>query len=183
MRAGKTQVEALRLAKLTGSFSGAMRANLVSMLDHVGVASLLGLPTCASLFDPARERVHFTSALRYPVFVKGTNYNGSPDMLRTPVLTSLIDTCLLEEADRLQKAIWLPLGSQPTRALDHLCSRGVLRRSQILDGLPHPSGADAERIAYFVGRKQKNALSSKTNPQVLDAARKKLRAQVASIAL
>src|SRR4051794_7768568 len=66
MRAGKTQVEALRLAKLTGSFSGAMRANLVSMLDHVGVASLLGLPTCASLFVDAADAAAICEAVRRP---------------------------------------------------------------------------------------------------------------------
>src|SRR5450631_4045630 len=31
----------------------------------------------ANLFNPAYERVHFTSALRYPVFVGDANYNGT----------------------------------------------------------------------------------------------------------
>jgi hypothetical protein len=181
IRAGKSHTEASRLAKLTGSFSGPMRANLVSMLDHIGLAFALDLASCSTLFDPNRERVHLTSALRYPVFVGGANYNGTPDMLRTPLLKSMIDTCLTDEARRLSKAVWLPLGSQPTRALDYLCGRGLLDRRRLLDGLPHPSGANAERIAYFTGRKAKQALSSKTNPDILDAALKKLRRQVANL--
>ena len=181
LRAGKNNKEASRLAKLTGSFSGPMRANLVSMLDHVGLASALGIATCATLFDPAHETVHLTSVLRYPVFVRGTNYNGAPDMLKTPLLKSMIDTCLTDEARRLSKAVWLPLGPQPARALDYLCSRGLLDRRQVLDGLPHPSGANAERIAYFTGRKAREALSFKTNPDSLDAALKKLRRQVADL--
>jgi len=181
LRAGRSHTEASRLAKLTGSFSGPMRANLVSMLDHVGLASALGIATCATLFDPAREAVHLTSALRYPVFVGGANYNGAPDMLKTPILKSMIDICLTDEARRLSKAVWLPLGPQPARALNYLCSQSLLDRRQVLDGLPHPSGANAERIAYFTGRKTREALSSKTNPDTLDAALKKLRRQVADL--
>jgi hypothetical protein len=183
LQAGKENKEASRLAKITGSFSGPMRANLISILDHVGLASALRIATCTTLFDPDRESVHLTSALRYPVFVGGANYNGSPDMLRTPLLKSMIDTCLADEARRLSKAIWLPLGPQPARALDYLCSRSLLDRGQVLDGLPHPSGANAERIAYFTGRKTRASLSSKTNPDTLDAALKRLRRQVADLSL
>ena len=151
------------------------------MLDHIGLASSLGVTTCATLFDPTSERVHFTSALRYPVFVGGENFNGAPDMLKTSLLKSMIDTCLADEAQKLSNAIWLPLGPQPARALDYLCARGLLKREQILVGLPHPSGANAERIAYFTGRKAKESLSPKTNPHSIDAALKKLRLQIADI--
>jgi hypothetical protein len=179
--AGSSHKDASRLAKLKGGFSGPMRKNLVSMLDHIGLASALGIATCSTLFDPDRETVHLTSALRYPVFVGGENYNGTPDILKTPLLKSMIDICLTDEARRLSKAVWLPLGPQPARVLDYLCGRGVLDRRQVLDGLPHPSGANAERIAYFTGRKARQALSSKTNPDTLDATLKKLRRQVADL--
>ena len=178
---GMTETEASRIAKLTGSFSGAMRSNLVALLDRVGVADRLGLRTCASLFDPAAERVHFTSALRYPVFINGENYNGSPDPLTTPILRQMIDTRLLEEAKQLHRAIWLPLGPQPSRMLQRLVGQGSLRREQVIEGLPHPSGANAERIAYFLGRKDRSALSAKTNAAILDAARERLGAQVAAL--
>jgi hypothetical protein len=179
--AGKDHAEASRLAKLTGSFSGPIRASLVSMLDHIGLPSALGVATCATLFDPACERVHFTSALRYPVFVGDANYNGAPDMLKTPLLKSMIDSCLADEARRLNKAVWLPLGPQPARALAYLSDRGLLERRQILNGLPHPSGANNERISYFVGRKARELLSTKTNPDSLDAALRRLRLQVAGL--
>jgi len=183
LRDGKDNKEASRLAKITGSFSGLMRGNLIAMLDHVGLASALRIATCTTLFDPDRESVHLTSALRYPVFVGGANYNGSPDMLKTPLLKSMIDACLGDEARRLSKAVWLPLGPQPARALDYLCNRGLLDRKQVLVGLPHPSGANAERIAYFTGRKTREVLSSKTNPDTLDAALIKLRRQVGDLRL
>lgn len=180
--AGKSHADVLRIAKLDGSFSGAMRNNLVAMLNEIGIASVLGVRTCEMLFEPGAERVHLTSALRYPVFVDGENYNGSPDMLKTPILKSLLDTCLLEEAARLPDAIWLPLGPQPMRALEYLCAQGALQRKNVLQGLPHPSGANAERIAYFLGRKERSGLSSKTNPVSLDAARERLKAQVHGLA-
>jgi hypothetical protein len=40
--------------------------------------------------------------------------------------------------------------------------------------LPHPSGANAERIAYFLGRKAKGDLSAKTSPGKLDEAKAQL---------
>ena len=178
LRAGKPNGEASRLAKMEGSFSGPMRANLVAMLDHIGLNSALRLTTCATIFDPSRERIHFTSALRYPVFVGDENYNGKPDMLKTPLLKSMIDNCLADEARSLSKAIWLPLGPQASRAVEYLCTLGTLNETQVLQGLPHPSGANMERIAYFTGRKARELLSSKTNPDALDASLKKLRLQM-----
>jgi hypothetical protein len=161
--------EALRRAKLTGAFSGPMRANLVTMLDHIGAQRVLGVTTCTELFDPSRDLAHLTSALRYPVFVNGENYNGTPDMLRTPILLRMVETYLAEEARSLPNTLWLPLGSKPAAALRHL------------DGLPHPSGANGERIAYFLGRKAREALSSKTQPDPIDAARDHLVAQLAGL--
>lgn len=181
LRAGKDHAEASRLAKLTGSFSGAMRSNLIEMLDCIGLAAALGVESCATLFDPALERAHFTSALRYPVFKDGENYSGGPEMLMTPLLKDMIDSCLVDEAKRFSNAVWLPLGNHPTRVLHYLCSRGLLDQGQVLDGLPHPSGANAERIAYFTGRKARELLSPKTNPDTIDASRKKLQLQVAGL--
>lgn len=181
-REGESLPEALRRAKLVGAFSGAMRANLVAMLDRVGAQRALGVTTCAELFDPARDRAHFTSALRYPVFLDGANYNGTPDPLATPMLRRLVETCLAEEARALPAALWLPLGPVAAAALRHLVVMGVLDRGRVLDGLPHPSGANGERIAYFLGRKPREALSRKTRPFDLDRAREELAARVARLA-
>jgi len=50
-----------------------------------------------------------------------------------------------------------------------------------LHGLPHPSGANAERIAYFLGRKDRSALSAKTDAARLDAINRDLKKRVASL--
>ena len=164
-----------------GPLRGAMRANLVKMLNAVGAASLLGLNTFADAFNPATTgKVHFTSALRYPVFHKGANYNGQVPMLSSPALRSMIETLLAEEARQLPAAIWQPLGDKPVAALQHLVSLGVLDPKQIAPALPHPSGANAERVSFFLGNKAEEDLSPKTNAARLKAQRKAIQAFYAS---
>jgi hypothetical protein len=183
LRAGMNVSEASRRAKLTAAFSGPMRDNLVAMLDFIGVHRALGVSSAAQVFDPGRELMHLTSAVRYPTFVAGANYNGSPDLLRTPVLREIVDSCLAAEARALPKALWLPLGPKPAAALSHLVSGGLLSRHQVLEGLPHPSGANGERIAYFLQRKSRDALSAKTNARQIDDARSSLCERVSRFAL
>ena len=181
MRSGQDLDAAMRQAKLVGSFSGPLRANMVRMLDSIGVHRALDVPTCASLFEGARSQVHFTSALRYPVFIDGANYNGNPDMLRTPVLREMVETYLTNEARALRDALWLPLGPKPTAALRHLVSLGALPADRVLEGMPHPSGANAERIKFFLGQKARAELSSKTRPDLIELARETLLAQVSRL--
>lgn len=162
----------LMTAKQTASFSGGvMRSNLVAMLDRIGVPGHFGISTSAELFHPGSGLVHFTSALRYPVFVNGQNYNGAPDMLRIPVLREMIETHLAEEASCLPDALWLPLGPKAEKAVMHLAGLGILRRDRILAGMPHPSGANAERVSVFLGRKDVAHASRQTNgPKLIEAA-------------
>lgn len=172
--AGRDDAEALRLAKETASFSGPMRNSLIEMLDSVGVHYALGLRNCNDLFGDANALVHYTSALRNPVLAGGNNYTGNPAILRTPYLKSMADQWLADEVRQLQNALWIPLGKEPTAVLRSFVARGLLNGDRLLDGLPHPSGANAERIAYFLGRKKREQLSAKTNAETLDAARSEL---------
>lgn len=70
---------ALRQAKLTGSFSGPMRANFVDMPDHIGLNTALQVESCRALFHTENEFAHFTSAVRYPAFIENANYAGKPE--------------------------------------------------------------------------------------------------------
>lgn len=165
---------ALAEAKATASFSGAMRRSLVSLLDHIGLDRVLGLPSCGELFSSRSSLVHFTSALRYPVFHRGKDYSGTPPVLATPFLKGLMDRWLREEVETLAGAYWVPLGKEPAAVLASFVAEGALDRGRVLSGLPHPSGANAERIAYFLGRKPRSQLSAKTSADTLDAARDRL---------
>ena len=73
LQAGTPDELALERAKNTASFSGPMRSNLIAMLDDLGINSRLGLETTGSLFSDRSDLVHFTSAVRNPVFVDGKN--------------------------------------------------------------------------------------------------------------
>lgn len=178
LRRGANLDDAAAEAKVFASFSGPMRANLVAMLNHIGVARHLGLTSTALLWSERADLIHSTSALRYPVFVDGENWSGQPDALRVPAMRDWLLTYLGEELRSLRNALLVPLGPKVSAILDHLAKQGIVDCSNILDGLPHPSGANAERIAYFLGQKPRDQLSAKTDPTRLDAARASLEAKL-----
>lgn len=158
-------------AKVFASFSGPMRNNLVDLLNDIGVAKLLGLEDTRTLWNQDAHLVHFTSALRYPVFVNGSNYSGTPDMVRTSFLQNQLKRWFVEEMKLLPNALYVPLGPKVGEAVVAAAEDAGVDRDRVLAGLPHPSGASAERISYFLGRKRREDLSAKTNPDKLDSAR------------
>lgn len=177
LRRGQTQAEAARTAKFAASFGGSMRKNLIATLDHVGAARMLGVTSTATLFDPAaRGLAHFTSALRYPVFLDGENYNGQVPMLSSPLLRTMIDTLLVEEARQLCSAVWQPLGDKPAAVLAYLVKRGIIDADQVAPALLHPSPNNIERIYYLLGRKPASELSVRTRADRIDTMRNKLHA-------
>jgi hypothetical protein len=181
---GLPMPELLRAAKYTGAFSGAIRPNLVALLDHIGLQRWLGIASCATLFGPDAHLMHVTGALRQAIFVDGTNYNGAnPNMVTTPLLQAQLLDYFGQEAAQLPGAVFVPLGPKVGEALSWLARRGLLDEERILHGLPHPSGANAERIAYFLGRKEKAALSSRTNGARIDADRLALREKMAVLGM
>lgn len=73
------------------------------------------------------------------------------------------------------------MGKGAAVAMDYLVAQGILASDRILQGVPHPSGANAERVAYFLGRKPKSQLSSKTDAGKLDRTKDQLIQQVAGL--
>lgn len=175
---GASAQDAMQRAKQVGSFSGPMRNNLVGLLDHIGLPKWLGVPSCAHLFDSRSELLQTASVLQFPVFVDGENYNGSPDPIKTPLLRGMVLDHFATLGKALPDAVFIPLGPVPTKVIQWLTEEGHFRSEQVLAGLPHPSGANAERISYFLGRKEASRLSAKTNASALDAARTTLMRKV-----
>ncbi len=178
---GANKEEALIAAKKTAAFSGAMRPNLVALLDKIGLNQWLRINSCDALFAEAAHLVQTTSILRNPVFIKGENYNGHPSMVNNTLLKNQLITYFGEDVKALPDAVFVPLGDKVTDGLNFLASEGMLPKSQILEGLPHPSGANAERISYFLGKKDKNALSIKTNANKIDEAKEGITAKVLAL--
>ena len=172
----------LRAAKLTGAFSGAMRPHLTAMLDSVGINRWLGVRNCDELFSSESHLVQTASVLRYPVFVGDKNYNGKPNMLRDPLLREQLLQYFGEDVRAFPSAAFIPLGKEVAEALHFLADRNALDKRQILEGMPHPSPANAERIAYFLGKKERARLSSKTNPAIIDQGRALLVRRIEALA-
>lgn len=181
LASGASDERALQMARLTAAFSGDMRPYLVDLLDHIGLARWLRISSCSELFGSANGLLQTASALQYPVFLDGQNYNGTPDMLRTPLLRGLLLEHFAKLASSLPEAVFIPLGPVATSAVLWLADKGVLMPQRVLPGLPHPSTQNSERVKYFLGRKSKDALSAKTNAKKLDDARELLRAKVSAL--
>ena len=179
LRKGASIEEGLKEAKQAASFAGSMRGSLSKMLDHVGLNKMLEIESCSSLFDEHKDMVHYTSALKNPVFYKGGNYTGNPLMLNESALKWQVDDVLAQEVKALNDdVLYIPLGPKPADALMYLVNQGVLKREQILAGIPHPSGANAERIKYFCGEKNRSDLSSRTNAEQIDQSREQIQQQL-----
>lgn len=181
MALGAPTHDVLRAARQAGAFSGAIRPNFVALLDAIGVQRWLGIASCATLFDTDAGLVHIGAILRHPVFVDGKNYSGTPAMPRHAFLREEMLRYFAHEAALLPEALYIPMGASVSEGLAWLAGQGVLRAERILHGLPHPSGANAERVAYFLGKKDRSALSGKTNGAQIDAARQALLAQMADL--
>lgn len=148
-RAGMSHDDASRVAKQAASFAGAMRTNLISMLDGIGFPEALGLGSSEQLFSTHGHLLHATSALRYPVFRNGSNYSGTPLPTNHPALRSMIENTLGPELASFENAIYVPLGKAVTVAMDHLVTAQRLDKSRCLLGFPHPSGANGHRTTQY----------------------------------
>lgn len=150
---GATDNEALARAKVHASFAGPRRHNLVKIMDAVGVNGFLGVSTTASLWREDSARAHFMSALRYPTFADGEDYNRSPDLNRTPFLFGLARKWLAQELSRCPDAVIVPMGDMVTEAVVRVCREIGVPRDRILAGVPHASGANNGPISRFLGAK------------------------------
>jgi hypothetical protein len=155
--AGESPGEALAAAEKECSFAGVMRTNLCRMMDDLGVAEHLGLASTTAFFTIAEgvSVCNSTSAIRYPVFIRGKNFTGhSPDMLKTDVLKSALEMVLTDELAPFADALIVPCGDSVTRAIGHLKEKGLLRNRFVLEGFPHASGANGHRKRQFGERQE-----------------------------
>lgn len=182
MKEGRDREDVLKGAKATASFAGAMRKNLAAMMDYIGLQQYLGISSTKELFAQHSNLVHYTSALRNPIVRDGKNYSGGSAMVNEPYLWDQIDSVLAAELESLPpNTIVIPLGGSVESVFKQLGDKRNFDMSRVLLGLPHPSGANAERISYFCENKQREHLSKKTNPDKIETRRHSLIAQVSDL--
>ncbi|WP_316016078.1 hypothetical protein [Roseobacter sp. HKCCA0434] len=173
LQQGVSDTEVLARAKVHASFAGQMRTNLVAMLDGIGLAKALGIHSCASLWGRNSNLVQFASALRFPVFSDSKNYSGrSPAITRSAVLREQLQLFTAPELAQIPNALVFPLGPAVAEACAWLVKEGLLDEERVAAGLPHPSPASNERIAFFLGRKEERDLSRQVVPEKIIEGRK-----------
>ncbi|MFF2874922.1 hypothetical protein ACFVR2_01225 [Gottfriedia sp. NPDC057991] len=147
--------EILHEVKKNSSFEGPMRKNLIAMLDELELHHYLGLNSTSELFSTASHLVQTTSVIKYPVFYKGKNYNGStPNILRTDLLKKYIVNTFAEEIIRLENPLIIPLGVNVSKVLSYLTTNDYLNFDSILYGFPHTSGGNGHRHKQFAENKE-----------------------------
>lgn len=166
---GQTQENVLKTAKKQGAFSGSLRKDLIPLLDEARINRYLKIESCASLFGESSHLVHTTSLIRNATFKQdGTPYNGTPDPIKNSILFEQIQEGFCNEISLAKDALLVPLGAAVDKAVQALCDRGFIDPNRVLFGIPHPSGGNRERTAYFLGRKKASDCSYKTNPVEMD---------------
>jgi len=156
LREGLAIPGVLNAASMSGSFAGSMRVNLVNMLDGIGVAAWLGLPTTGFMWtrQDAAHLVGSTSALLHPVFLNGKNYSGgNPSFSEEPILSAFVDQVLAADLAYVPQALVIPLGKAVTAAMNRIASAGQIDGRRVLLGFPHPSGANGHRKRQYEERR------------------------------
>lgn len=156
LREGLAIPDVLSAASMNGSFAGSMRTNLVTMLDGIGVAAWLGLPTTGLIWtsQDAAHLVGSTSALLHPVFLNGKNYSGgNPSFSEEPILSAFVDQVLAADLAFVPDALVIPLGKAVSEAVNRIVGAGQIDAQQVLLGFPHPSGANGHRKRQYEERR------------------------------
>ena len=147
---GLSREDSLKNVKKHSSFVGSMRTNLIEMLDGLKLNEKLKIQSSLSLFNESNHLLHTTSALRYPVFKDGKNYTGSsPSPIKNSFLWEEINDSLVNEMSLFKSKLIIPLGKTVSEILSQIKSDGKLNENILLDGFPHPSGANGHRKKQF----------------------------------
>ena len=148
--------DAIREIKKQGSFSGAMRSNLVNTLNRLGYQYKLGITCASELWGGANHLVHFCSLLKYPVFLNGKDYNGKPKVHKDPFLRKMMLDHFVNDLVALpHDAALVPLGDTVLEVLVWLKQQNLVPQDlPTFEGRyiapPHPSGANAESVALLL---------------------------------
>jgi hypothetical protein len=140
--------EVIRRAKKAAAFGGPMRANLIWMLDRIGLPDALGIASTETVFGADAHLAVTTSAVCHAVFVRGKPWNGKsgPKILDHYLTRMFVEQVLAQELRWAPSALVIPLGEIPALAVERCVQIGVVHPTRVLTDLLHPSGANNGRI-------------------------------------
>lgn len=139
--------------KAAGRFSGPLRKNIISMLDDIGLNTVLQIDSCSDLFAKKDYLLHTVSLIPYSVFVNKKNYSGhTPNLIKNEFLMNYVYENFIKEYGSLEnkeQVLLIPLGKAVEEVLARFEAEGRIGKHQILKGFPHPSGANVNRLTQF----------------------------------
>jgi hypothetical protein len=153
---GVGQEDILATVKAHAAFGGeAMRPNLLRMLRHFDFARLFGIKDEADLWDGAAALLHSTSVIPHAAFKKGRMFSGSFDEVinARPLRESFENDFVASLSELTGDALYVGLGKTPYEALKHCVRLGVIKPSQLLGALAHPSRSGGSQVAVYLGEK------------------------------
>ena len=141
--------------KRTYAFKGGIRKNIVKMLDYIGVNTLLGIKSCASLWEEDFGRVELTSLLKDATYVveKGgrTMFKDTEDIAKSKILTEKFETGFVKDCAQYTKAkLFVACGQGVYNELLKLKDRGIITEPVV--AIAHPSGNNVMRVLYYMGQ-------------------------------
>lgn len=155
LSSGYPLITCLFHSKKAARFAGSMRRNLFQMLDDCNIPEVLNIHHAADLFGKSEHLLHTTSVIKYPVFLKGQNYNGyQPPIDRSPLLKYYAYHVFPNELAQITpNALIIPLGKSVEQVVLRLLKENKIPHHEYLFGFPHPSGANGHRTKQFQERK------------------------------
>ncbi len=135
------------------AFAGTLRKNMVSMLDHIGVNSLLRIDSCASLWEQDFDRVEMTSLLKDATYVEGkggrTMFKDTEIIAKSKELTEKFEKGFVNDCQQYKKAkLFIACGQDVYEILKKLGERGIITAPVV--AIAHPSGNNAIRVKYYM---------------------------------
>ena len=137
------------------AFAGTLRKNMVRMLDYIGVNTMLGICSCASLWEEDFDRVEMTSLLKDATYIVGksgkTMFKDTEMIAKSEKLTEKFENGFVKDCEQYKKAkLFVACGQGVYDELLKLKERGVITAPVV--AIAHPSGNNAIRVLYYMNQ-------------------------------
>jgi hypothetical protein len=164
LKVGQADEEIRLEAKKQAAFGGpSMRPNLLKMMRHFGLASILGIKDEEQLWGTRADLFHATSVIPHAAFRNGKMFAGSfYDVLRSDVFREGFERDFVSSLSRMSdRTLYIGLGPTPLAALDWCAKEGLIRGEQVLGAFAHPSTSGGSQVDVYLGQKSPGDLSAR----------------------